>query len=218
MPRLLPLLLLPALAACPGSSTQPGTEVLGRFTLEGTLALGRTDCVQVLTAPDGGLDAGQDAGPPQLAGVAVPRADGSGPDGGVDFPLRLPPVPITLTGDADGGPASLLLRGEWREDAGYDGRVFTSVDETPRRFPAACGQECTGVRLRETLAVALLSGAQVQAAGGGCPEAPLDGGVPAAADAGEAQRVCGELLEEVLVPEGCECRGCRAVYRVQGGT
>jgi hypothetical protein len=234
MPRLppLPLLLLPLGLLGAGCVAQPvplpGVEV-GRFTLQGTVVDADTVCGERL--PSGGYAvrpaaAGTDAGAGPDAGA---EADG-GLEVEADFPPALPPVEVTLTHAPATGAAWVLLRGEVR-DGGFDGQVLVSTDEAPRSFPSACGG-CPadgGVRVRETLALAVLSASQAQAAGGACPAAPLDGGVPRPDDAGvrppgpradagyDAVLGCGELVVDVLPAEGCDCRACRVVYRMSGG-
>jgi hypothetical protein len=113
----------------------------------------------------------------------------------------------------------------------WDGQYFRSTAEAPRVFPSQCS-DCQ-MALEETIAVALLSRSQSEASGNQCPEAPLDGGLPAE-DAGalpprqrplgfDGVRACGELWTSVrgaLKVDGgaCAeaCSGCRAHYRLVG--
>lgn len=87
----------------------------------------------------------------------------------------------------------------------WDGQYFRSTAEAPRVFPSQCS-DCQ-MALEETIAVALLSRSQSEASGNQCPEAPLDGGLPAE-DAGalpprqrplgfDGVRACGELWTSV---------------------
>lgn len=144
------------------------------------------------------------------------------PDGGFTFSG-------TFSRQTDNSQAWFTLGGISRE-ASFDGQVLRSVRTAGRRFPeCVCGDK---VSLVETMVVALSSKSQDALLAGGCPDAPLDGGMPEPnGDLGvfapgttpqgfDAIRACGELTDEVVpdpaaVP-ACECLGCTLRYTVRG--
>ena len=122
----------------------------------------------------------------------------------------------TLSRQSDGSGAWLTLSG-YSRDAGWDGQVLRSTAAAERVF-VAC--PC-GLRIVETVTLALLSQSQADAVGLACPPGPLDGGVPApTADGGitapaftaqgfDAILACGELTTELeLVPDSGVCPAC----------
>jgi hypothetical protein len=127
----------------------------------------------------------------------------------------------TLTRQSDGSAAWVTLAG-YARDAGWDGQVMRSTAAVDRVF-AAC--PC-GLRVSETITLALLSQSQASAVGLTCPPDALHGGIPApdagaGADGGikapasdglefDAILACGELTTALeLVPDGGVCpAGC----------
>jgi len=114
-------------------------------------------------------------------------------------------------------------------DAAFDGQVLSTTYEAPRSFGEVCGG-CT-TTLQESVWVAILSQSQNEAAGDGCPEAALDGGIPAGpgitppgsvSTGFDAVRACGELLDVVsataLEGQECDvrCGRCALRYRLAG--
>jgi hypothetical protein len=116
--------------------------------------------------------------------------------------------------------------GERSQEATFDGQLFSSTRTAARSFlDCECDEQ---VQLVETLSVALVSRSQNRVLEGGCPERPLDGGMPGAdPDAGvflpsstekgfDAVRACGELVDQLVPGPGCRCVGCTLRYTVQG--
>jgi hypothetical protein len=140
------------------------------------------------------------------------------PDGGFAFDATLSYNP---------GAAAFMTVGDVDRDAGFDGQVLSSWASGSRLF-AEC--KCNdSVQVQERISVALLSTSQRDAAGGGCPANPLDGGVPAPNDAGivapaptgagfDAVLACGEQIDDVVpAPDaGCQCQPCSYHYRLEG--
>ena len=158
---------------------------------------------------------------------------GALPSGGFDFEA-------SVRHFKDGSHTWLTLGGI-TGDAGFDGQYVTSVRQASRVFNGPDGGACAlrqpdggastcKSALHETLVFALLSEAQSEALGSGCPADALDGGVPFDPDAGinrpgstgtgfDAVRACGELFDEVSMSGGCEtaCLSpCSLSYRVSG--
>lgn len=111
----------------------------------------------------------------------------------------------------------------------FDGQVLSTTAEANRVF-AACAKCST--RMVETISVAVLSRSQSLAAGGQCPEHPLDGGVMLDPDAGivapadsplgfDGVLLCGEITNRVVAEvdeEDCpaQCDGCTVRYLLRG--
>lgn len=135
----------------------------------------------------------------------------------------------TFTRDSASTQAWFRLNNVVREGE-FDGQVFRVGYAARRVFTdARCGGCST--ELSEVLTVAILSKSQNDAAGDGCPDSPLDGGVPQGAgvtppgpvaNGFDAVRACGELENAVLATplegEACapECGQCALRYRVNG--
>lgn len=114
-------------------------------------------------------------------------------------------------------------------EASFDGQVARATYAAPRSFASQC-DGCT-TELRESIAVAILSKSQNDAAGDGCPEGALDGGLPLGggvtppgpvASGYDALRACGELVDEIVATPidgtscSAECGACRLRYRLKG--
>ena len=134
----------------------------------------------------------------------------------------------TFSRDSQSGEAWFRLNNVVRE-ATFDGQVARATYAAARTFAAQC-DGCT-TELQESLAVAILSKSQNDAAGDACPETALDGGVPVGgevtppgpvASGYDALRACGEMLNQVVATpnEGTscapECGACRMRYRLKG--
>lgn len=182
----------------------PGDVAMGQYAITATGG--------APPLPDGGLGR-----PPECAELTEVT--------GADFSFE-----AVLTRQSTSNRAFVTLNGYSREGT-FDGQVLTSAAEANRVFEA-CGKCST--RVVETISVAVLSISQNGAAGGACPENPLDGGVVVTPDAGvfppgqtlqgyDAVRVCGELTTEVValgLADGgaCEpqCGGCIVRYSLRG--
>jgi hypothetical protein len=131
----------------------------------------------------------------------------------------------TFSRDSVTNEAWFHLNGVVRE-ASFDGQVARATYAAPRSFASQCDGCAT--ELRETIAVAILSKSQNDAAGDACPDGALDGGLLPGSPPGpvasgyDALRACGELLDEVVATpidgQGCaaECGACRLRYRLKG--
>lgn len=137
---------------------------------------------------------------------------------------------VVLSRDPDTNGAWVTLN-NYTRTATFDGQYFSAVGEAPRVFT---GCEACRTQLVEAMDFAVLSRSQFAAAGGVCPAAPLDGGVPMPDDAGvtapgrnadgyDGVRLCGELSTTVRslgLEDGgaCEarCDGCVVRYQLQG--
>ena len=144
---------------------------------------------------------------------------------GADFSFE-----AVLTRQSTSDRAFVTLSGYSREGT-FDGQVLTASAEANRVFEA-CGKCST--RVVETISVAVLSISQNGAAGGACPENPLDGGLVVNPDAGvfppgqtlqgyDAVRLSGELMTTVValgIADGgaceTECSGCAVRYQLSG--
>jgi len=136
----------------------------------------------------------------------------------------------------DGGEVTVTLNGIERP-ATFDGQVLRTTYVAPRTFAdCSCSAEqrdagcaCSGVTLEERLEVALVSLEQDEVLGRGCPDAPLDGGVPTVRSDGgalalpvttprgfDAVRACGELWDDIQPGAGCFCTACSMRYAVRG--
>ncbi|MEW5741362.1 MAG: hypothetical protein AB1938_20740 [Myxococcota bacterium] len=139
---------------------------------------------------------------------------------------------IALSQNPDAGETFMTMEQGYSRAATWDGQVVRST-ESARRYFEQCS-ECV-TRVEETIELALLSASQAAAAGNTCPANPLDGGVPAANDAGvfppgpramgfDALLACGALNTQVVVDEGLPdggpcpsiCSSCRTSYVLQG--
>jgi len=138
------------------------------------------------------------------------------PDGGFTF---------TGTFSYNPGGAAYFTVGTVNRDAVFDGQYAVSRASASREFDECqCGTKTT---VDETLHVALLSPSQKEAAGGGCPPNPIDGGVPEP-DGGiqppqlkgsqfDAVLACGELKDTVIPTDpSCQCSTCTIVSSVVG--
>lgn len=223
VPVILVILAGPALFGCP-PKPPPGDVQMGQYAM--TASQGSVgyldDAGQLIDAglpPDAGPDGGVvDAGPPPPRCTLVEVT-------GADFSFD-----AILTRDSASQTAWMTLNTYSREGT-FDGQVLTTTAEANRVF-AACSKCST--RVVETISVAVLSRSQIEAAGGLCPENPLDGGVPFDPDAGivapsstqqgyDGVRLCGELTTTVIAlgiadGEECdaECGGCTVRYRLRG--
>jgi hypothetical protein len=141
------------------------------------------------------------------------------PDGGFAYAATLSFDPGTTHGYLT------LVDNEISRDAGFDGAVLDAPASGQRVFAqCACDDHVT---VKERIVVALLSESQRQAVDGGCPSAPLDGGVPAPDDAGisapgprgdtyDAPLACGFQTEEIVPGEDCTCEPCSLRYSLSG--
>lgn len=138
----------------------------------------------------------------------------------------------TFSRERDNSKVWLTVQGVNR-GGGFDGQVADSAQEALRQF-AACA--CDTSQVRETVRVALLSQSQLDAVlagplrnpdGSDCPVAPLTAeGLPSGDGISrpdtlgngtfDAVRACGELVEEILPGEGCQCPACTVTYRLTG--
>lgn len=182
----------------------PGDVMLGLYAMSATGGAPPT--------PDGGLGR-----PPECVELTEVT--------GADFAFD-----AVLTRESTSDRAFVTLNG-YSRDGTFDGQVLVSTAEANRVFEAC--SDCA-TKVVETISVAVLSISQDQAAGGICPENPLDGGVGAFPDAGvfapgqnaqgyDAVRVCGELTTEVValgLADGgackAECSRCIVRYQLRG--